>query len=154
MAMFTRYGCVAVTVVVASAILAWNISPSRITAADKPGQDEAATEKLAEQLIGTWILEKASTPGSPSGVGTRLKSFTGTHWMITQPDSATGEVVFHHGGRYKLDGDKVTTTTDFAGASTKSRIGSSGEFKIKVNSDTYQQTDASGTFNETWKRVK
>lgn len=38
----------------------------------------SAQQTLAAQLVGTWKLEEASTPGSPSGVGTRLKLFTGT----------------------------------------------------------------------------
>ncbi|WP_425613652.1 hypothetical protein NA78x_003487 [Anatilimnocola sp. NA78] len=142
----------AATVVVLG--LAIGTTAGRILAADKPEQGGAAAKSLADKLIGTWTLDEAKTPGSPSGVGTRLKSFTGTHWMITQPDPKTGVVVFHHGGRYTLDGATLKTTTDFAGESTKSRVGIFGEFKINVDGDTFKQTDANGTFNETWKRVK
>ncbi len=129
-------------------------SPQRLLADDKPQQDEAASPNLAEKLIGTWVLEEAKTPGTPSGIGSRLKFFTGTHWMITQPDPNTGVVVFHHGGGYTLDDDTLKTTTDFAAASTKSRIGTKGSFKIQVDGDTYKQADAKGIFNETWKRAK
>lgn len=74
--------------------------------------------------------------------------------MITQPDPKTGEVIFHHGGRYTLEGNTMKTTTDFAAESTKSLIGRAGSFQIEVEGDTFKQTDAKGIFNETWKRVK
>ena len=60
-----------------------------------------------ERLIGAYVLEQSERPGTPSGIGTRLKFFTGTHWMITQPDPENGQVAFHHGGRYVLDGDTI-----------------------------------------------
>src|SRR5215204_5123954 len=63
----------------------------------------SAPQALASRIIGTWKLEEASTPGSPSGIGTRLKLFTGTHWCVIQPDPKSGEIVFQHGGRYELD---------------------------------------------------
>jgi hypothetical protein len=111
-------------------------------------------QALAAKLVGTWKLEEASTPGTPSGVGTRLKLFTGTHWCVIQPDPASGEIVFQHGGTYELDGSKMKTKTDFAGQSTKSLIGRNGTYTIKVDGDTMTQADADGVFNETWKRVK
>ncbi len=129
-------------------------SSERLHADDKPQQVEAPVKTLAEKLIGTWILNEASTPGEPSGIDTRLKSFTGTHWMVTQPDPKTGEVIFHHGGRYTLEGETMKTTTEFAAESTKSFIGRPGSFKIEVDGDTLKQTDANGVFNETWKRAK
>lgn len=109
---------------------------------------------LAQELIGTWVLEEAANPGSPSGIGTRLKMFTGTHWCIIQPDAETGVIVFQHGGRYELDGDTMKTTRDFAGESTKPMIGSTGSFRIEIAGDTMKQTDSTGVFNETWKRLK
>ena len=62
--------------------------------------------------------------------------------------------MFQHGGRYELEGDKMKTTTDFAGESTKTMIGRIGTKTITVDGDTMTQTDAEGVFNETWKRVK
>jgi hypothetical protein len=129
--------------------------PVHRVAADNPPQaDKAVAGDLAGKLIGTWKLAEASTPGSPSGIGTRLKLFTGTHWCVVQPDPNSGEIVFQHGGRYTLEGDKVKTSTDFAGDSTKSMIGRPGTFTIQIDGDTMKQTDAQGVFNETWKRVK
>ena len=131
------------------------ILPVHRVAADNPspaGKDGAG--ELAGKLIGTWKLEEAVRPGSPSGIGTRLKLFTGTHWCVIQPDPNSGEIVFQHGGRYTLEGDKVKTTTDFAGASTKSLIGRPGTYTIQIDGDTMKQTDSEGVYNETWKRVK
>jgi hypothetical protein len=147
-----------VAVVVFVSIVAGLISlaaPSHALAADdQPQKSEISPDDLAAKLIGTWKLEEAKTPGSPSGIGSRLKLFTGTHWCIIQPDPVTGVVVFHHGGRYILDGSKLKTTRDFAGQSTKSMIGSSGTFTIQIDGDTMKQADANDIFNETWKRVK
>jgi hypothetical protein len=111
-------------------------------------------DDLRTGLVGTWKLEEASTPGSPSGVGTRLKMFTSTHWCVIQPDAKTGEIIFQHGGTYELTGDQVKTKTDFAGALTKSMIGRGGQFTVKIDGDTLTQTDAAGVYNETWKRLK
>lgn len=124
-------------------------------AADQQSQKNVGNKNdLAAQLIGTWILEKASTPSSPSGVGTRLKFFTGTHWCIIQPDPKTGVIIFQHGGRYTLAGKKVNITRDFGGEYTKTMIGKSGSFEIQIDGDTLRQADADGVYNETWKRAK
>lgn len=120
-------------------------------ATQTPAKKEAP---LAETIIGTWKLAEASTPGSPSGVATRLKLFTGTHWCVIQPDPDTGVIVFQHGGRYEIQGDKMKVTRDFAGESTKDMIGGTGTFTIIVDADTMKQADSDGVFNETWKRVK
>src|SRR5262245_6299995 len=125
------------------------ILPIHLIAADKAGAGD-----LAGKLIGTWQLDEARNPGSPSGIGTRLKLFTGTHWCVVQPDPNTSEVVFQHGGRYTVEGDKVNTTTEFAGASTKSLIGRPGTYTIQIDGDTMKQIDSQGVYNETWKRVK
>ena len=123
--------------------------------ADEPPRDgKKKPTKLAKNLIGTWTLEEAKAPGNPSGVGSRLKFFTGTHWMITQPDPKTGKVVFHHGGRYTLDGETMATTTDFANESTGDFIGQERKFKITVDGNTLKQTGVGNPYTETWKRVK
>lgn len=127
----------------------------RASAADDQTQKKKSDQgDLAAQLIGTWKLEEASTPGSPSGVGTRLKFFTGTHWCIIQPDPDTGVVVFHHGGRYQVEGNKVKTTREFAGESTKTLIGGNKTLTIEIEGDTMKQVDSDGVYNESWKRVK
>ncbi len=129
--------------------------PLRAVAADDQAQkSKASTNDLAMKLIGTWRLEKARDSGSPSGIGTRLKFFTGTHWCVVQPDPDTGLIVFQHGGHYVLEGNNLRATTDFAGDRTKSLIGRTATFTIQIDGDTYKQVDPNGIFDETWKRVK
>jgi hypothetical protein len=127
----------------------------RAAAADDQAQKgKASTNDLAMKLIGTWKLETTANPGSPSGIGTRLKLFTGTHWCVVQPHPDTGLIIFQHGGHYVLEGNQLRATTDFAGEVTKSFIGRTGTVTIQIDGDTYKQVDPNGVFNETWKRVK
>ena len=144
-------GTLCFAIVVAASALS---SHGMLHAQEKSTDDETKQQRLAQQLIGTWKLEQASRPGSPSGIGTRLKMFTGTHWCVIQPDADTGVLVFQHGGRYELNGDEMKTTRDFAGESTKNIIGTAGKLKIMIEGDTMKQADSDGVFNETWKRVK
>jgi len=146
------------TVLALIGILALGVSlylsaPAAAADATAP-KSKATANDLATKLIGTWKLETATDPGSPSGIGTRLRFFTGTHWSVVQPQADTGVIVFQHGGRYVLEGDQMRVTTDFAGELTKSFIGTTGTFTIQVDGDTYKQVDPNGVFNETWKRVK
>ncbi len=127
----------------------------RAVAADDRAQNSTTiTNELARKLIGTWKLQKAANPGSPSGIGTRLRFFTGTHWCVVQPHPDTGVVVFQHGGHYVLEGNKLTATTDFAGELTKSFIGRTATFTIQIDGDTFKQVDPNGVFDETWERMK
>ena len=118
------------------------------------GQDKKSERQpLAERLIGTWMLEDSENVGD-SGILSRLKVFTDTHWFITQSDPDTGVVIFHHGGRYELEGDQLTTHTDFAVESTAGMIGRSFTFTIEVDDENYIQTGVGNEFNEVWTRVK
>ena len=110
-----------------------------------------AKQELASKLTGTWKLVSATNPGSPSGIGTRLKMFTGTHWCVLQPD-ADGKIVFQHGGTYEFDGTEITTKTDFAGESTAMFIGREATVKLVIEDDVLKQVDRKGAFNETWRR--
>ena len=146
--------CVAAVLGILALGVSFYLSWPAVAAEAKTPKSKTTANDLATKLIGTWKLETAADPGSPSGIGTRLRFFTGTHWCVVQPDPATGVVVFQHGGRYVLEGDKLKSTTEFAGEVTKSFIGSTGTFTIQVEGDTYKQVDPNGVFNETWKRVK
>ncbi len=125
-----------------------------VAADDQVQKSKASTNDLAMKLIGTWKLQEATNPGSPSGIGTRLKFFTGTHWCVVQPHPDTGLIVFQHGGHYVLEGNKLSVTTDFAGELTKSLIGRTAIVTIQIDGDTYKQVDPNGIFDETWERVK
>ena len=130
------------------------LSPSITSAQESTDKKPAVVaQDVAAKLIGTWTLEKAERPGSPSGIGTRLKMFTGTHWCVIQPD-ANGKIVFLHGGTYEFDGTNLTTTTDFAGDRTAQFIGNKGTVKLEIDGDTLRQIDPNGVFNETWRRVR
>ncbi len=115
----------------------------------------AAQSELAKKMIGAWVL--VGTPdnvGEPPASGGRLKFFTGRHWNITQPDPNTGEVIFHHGGTYKLDGDQYVETIEYANKSTADLISKTLKFKIKIDGDTYTQIGDGNPYTEVWKRVK
>ena len=127
-----------------------NVFEARTSADEK---SKVAEQDPNAKLIGTWELEKAENPGSPSGVGTRLKMFNGTHWCVIQPDEA-GKIFFLHGGTYEFNGADLKTTTDFAGELTESFIGKNGSVKLEIDGDILRQIDPNGVFNETWRRVK
>ncbi len=116
--------------------------------------DDAKPSDLAKNLVGTWAL--AGTPDKPEdppAKGGRLKFFTGKCWCITQSD-AEGKVVFHHGGTYTLDGDKMAETVEYANENTATYIGKTHKFTIKVEGDTYTQVGDDNQFTERWVRVK
>ena len=102
-----------------------------------------------------WVL--VGTPGQigqPPPTGGMLKFFAGRHWAITQADPKTGEVIYHHGGTYKLDGDQYTETIEYATANTANLIKKTHKFKIKVEGDTYTQIGIDNEWSQVWKRAK
>lgn len=115
---------------------------------------KAPSAEPAKMLIGAWQLKEAKNPGTPSGIGTRLKLFTGTHWCVIQPDPMSGKIVFQHGGHYSFDGKVLSESIDFAGDSTSSLIGKTFKFELKITKDALEQLDADGVFNEKWERAK
>jgi hypothetical protein len=151
----TNHRCLAGIALVLALFTLSNVFEARTSADEKSADEKSKTAELdpSAQLIGTWKLEKAENPGSPSGIGTRLKMFNGTHWCVIQPDEA-GKIVFLHGGTYEFNGVELKTTTDFAGALTESFIGKKGSLKLEIDGDTLRQIDPNGVFNETWRRVK
>ena len=110
---------------------------------------------LAKALIGTWVL--VGTPDKVGPIpesGGRLKFFTGKAWNITQADPNTGVVIFHHGGTYKVEGDTMSETIEYANENTATYIKKTHKFTIKVEGDTYTQVGIDNEFTEVWKRVK
>jgi hypothetical protein len=130
----------------------------RTGAGERPPKEAAERTKLAQDLIGTWVL--VGTPdkiADPPKSGGRLKFFTGKHWCITQADPKTGKVIFHHGGTYTLDGDTYAETIEYANENTATLIQKTFKFKAKVEGDTYTQTgigDDNPFKGEVWKRLK
>jgi hypothetical protein len=126
----------------------------RLLAADDK-KAEAEPSQLAKDLIGTWVM--VGTPdkiGEAPETGGRFKFRTGKYWNITEADPKTGEVVFHHGGTYTLDGDEYVETVKYALPNTKDIINQQFKFKVKVEGDTYTQIGIGNEFNEVWKRAK
>jgi hypothetical protein len=113
----------------------------------------AASGELQASLLGTWVLEKAAVPGTPSGVGLRRKTFTPGNWEMVQKNPTTGAIVFRHGGTYRLSGDIIESTVTFADSSTSNRIGRVSSAKIKIEGDLYTQVGLDNPFTETWRRV-
>lgn len=129
-------------------------SPTYLPAQDKPAA-AAEQSNLAKNLLGTWILVgKPGEVGEPPAAGGRLQFFTGRHWLITQADATTGEVIFHHGGTYGLDDDELVKTVEYANKNTASLIKEAHKFKIEVDGDTLTQTGIDNPWTEVWKRVK
>ena len=125
----------------------------RLLADDKPAAE--GPSRLAKELIGTWAL--AGTPDNveePPANGGRYKFFTGKHWTVTQADPETGEIIYHHGGTYTLDGDIYEETILYSTRNNAELIKQTFKFKIKVEGDTYTQIGVGNPYNEVWKRAK
>jgi hypothetical protein len=128
-----------------------------LRADDKPAAEAAGQgpSKLARDLIGTWVL--AGTPDNveePPANGGRYKFFTGKHWCVTQADPDSGQIIYHHGGTYTLDGDTYEETILYSTANNAELIKQRFTFKIKVEGDTYTQIGVGNPYNEVWKRAK
>jgi hypothetical protein len=117
------------------------------------GGGGGATEDLRSRLLGAWLL--AGKPGAEvePKPGARMKFFGHRHWLITQADPATGNVIYHHGGTYELVDETLVTTTTFANENTADRIGSKNTYAIKVDGDRYTQLGVGNPWTEIWKRA-
>ncbi len=125
----------------------------RLLADDKPAAE--GPSKLAKEMIGTWAL--AGTPDNveePPANGGRYKFFTGKHWTVTEADPESGEVIYHHGGTYTLDGDTYEETILYSTKNNAGLIKQAFKFKVKVEGDTYTQVGVGNPYNEVWKRAK
>ena len=112
-----------------------------------------AKQKLQQSLLGAWVL--LGKPGTKDGPkpGAPMKFWGRGHWVITQADPKTGEVIAHHGGTYTLDGNKYEETITFATETRKQLIGKTFRFKIAVKRDRYTQMGDGNPYNEEWQRL-
>lgn len=79
--------------------------------------------ELGKNLIGTWVYVRSlNEPNRNNATGNRLKFITEKHWNITQSDPKTGVTIFHHGGTFTIDGDILTSTTNYANPNTSSHM--------------------------------
>ena len=131
-------------------------SASNKASARAIAKGQAKSSTLARELIGAWIL--AGTPGKsvePMEKGITLKFFGGRHWASTKANpEMMGEVVYHRGGTYKLDGDQYTETVEYVTPMMDDFVKTTYRFKIKVEGDTYTQIGLDNEFSEVYKRAK
>ena len=106
--------------------------------------------QVTNPLVGRWVLTASANPGNPSGINTRIKTFTEDEWQIQQT-TAGGAVVFRHGGHYTLRGTAYTETVEFANANTANLIGRTFTATLNLSADQFTQ---SAPIAETWIRVQ
>ncbi len=116
---------------------------------DDESSSEVEPTQLRQAMLGSWELAE-----SPANNRTRLKYWGLNRWTITDFNTATGEVIFHHGGTYVLDGNQYTETLEFATESTQNLIGNTHTFEIGVQGDSFTQTGVDNSLTETWTRTK
>ena len=106
--------------------------------------------QVTNPLVGRWVLTASANPGNPSGINTRIKTFTEDEWQIQQT-TAAGAVVFRHGGHYTLRGTAYTETVEFANANTANLIGRTFTATLNLSADQFTQSAPTA---ETWNRVQ
>ncbi|MGD0517348.1 MAG: hypothetical protein ABSA26_07415 [Thermoguttaceae bacterium] len=132
------------------------LPPSAVYLFGDDSQTPAETAKpdLAKDLVGMWTLKgEAEKDVSPQSGDKRVKFFSKKHWSVTQINPKTGDVVFHHGGVYSLDGDDYIETVEYANKSTKYLISKTSKFKIKIEGDTLTLIGIGNPWTEVWKRA-
>ncbi len=143
------------SLVTALGIAATLVSVVILRADDKKTEGSQKASQLARDAIGVWI--QAGTPDKiedPPNPKNPLKFVIGNRWSFTQPDPETGQVTYHHGGTYTIDGDNYEETIKFANENTANMIGQTLKFKLKVDGDTWTQTGVGNPYTQVWKRVK
>lgn len=113
------------------------------------GRTAGLDVQVVNPLVGQWVLTASANPGNPSGINTRIKTFTENEWHIEQAN-ASGAIVFRHGGRYTIRGTAYTETVDFANASTANLVGRTFTATVTLGANEFTQSDP---FAETWTRV-
>ena len=131
-------------------VTAWTAGSTTISA-NLGGRNATTAIQVTNPLVGQWLLAASTNPGNPSGIGTRTKMFTETEWVISQPNPATGGVLFRHGGRYTLRGTEYSEAVEYANPSTASLIGRTFTATVKAEANRFTQSSSNAT--EEWSRV-
>jgi hypothetical protein len=63
----------------------------------KPSE-KAAKQDFQKSMLGAWVLLGEPGTTEEPEKGARMKFWGLGHWVITQSDPDTGDVIFHHGG--------------------------------------------------------
>jgi hypothetical protein len=85
------------------------------------GAEKKALEP--QQLLGAWVLVGKPGEVTEPRPGARMKFIGERHWAITEADADTGRVIWHHGGTYTLEGNKLVETVLYANDSTAKLVG-------------------------------
>ena len=107
-------------------------------------------ETLQQQMLGAWVLAGKPDAEIEPKPGARMKFIGLGYWLITQHNPKNGQVIFHHGGTYSLDGDRYVETIAFANKSTKQLIGVKSVFKIKIENEKLINIGQDNPFTELW----
>ena len=67
-------------------------------------------ETLQQQMLGAWVLAGKPDAEIEPKPGARMKFIGLGYWLITQHNPKNGQVIFHHGGTYSLDGCLLYTS--------------------------------------------
>ena len=110
-------------------------------------------ETLQQQMLGAWVLAGKPDAEIEPKPGARMKFIGLGYWLITQHNPKNGQVIFHHGGTYSLDGDRYVETIAFANKSTKQLIGVKSVFKIKIENEKLINIGQDNPFTELWVRA-
>jgi hypothetical protein len=128
-------------------LTAWTAGTTVISASFE-GRAATLAIQIKNPLVGQWLL----AAGNPGAIGRSVKSFTETEWEVSQPNPATGGLLYRHGGHYTLRGTEYAETVEFANASTAQFIGRT--FAATVTAEANRFTQATpGQVTEEWTRT-
>jgi hypothetical protein len=133
----------------AGQLTAWTTGTTNVSATFD-GRTATLGVQVTNPLVGQWVLTASANPGSPSGINTRIKTYTENEWLIEQ-STAGGAIVFRHGGHYTLRGTAYVETVEFANPNTANLIGLTFTGTVNVSDNQFTQ---SAPLAETWTRVQ
>ncbi|GAB3900400.1 hypothetical protein [Spirosoma agri] len=106
----------------------------------------------AKDIVGVWALVNKVTDTPISG--SRLKFILDNRWSLTQADTTTGAVIYHHGGSYTYDGKIYTEQVEFANPNTASYVRSTAKFTVQIDDTIMTLIGIDNPWNEIWVRLK
>ena len=114
------------------------------------GPDITGVWKLYGQMDADGTVTQLSGEAAQR---TALKFFMSGRWCVTFADP-DGQLLHHHGGTYKLDGNEYSESIEFTGRSSRALLNKTLHFEVDVEGDTFTQIGLDNPYSEVWKRVK
>ena len=121
---------------------------------------DQVTPLATNDISGAWkLFGRLDEDGDVVALGEEgadalsMKLFSNGRWFITYVDTTTADVTFHHGGTYKLDGNKYEEEIEFATEATQTMVGNTLKFTMEVEGDVLTQRGIGNPYNEVWHRV-